>query len=602
MTNKIKFSEFLIKLLEKLELTICFGVTGGYSMHLNNFFGKSKKIKSIYNHHEQASIFSAIGYAKYTNKIPVVCVTAGCGVTNTITGIMDCWQDSVPCLIISGQTNSQKTINYNKSKGIYFRHYSGQDVDITEMVKDITKYSMEFNLEHTIDDIKDILIKVFSELFLPRSGPVLLSVPLDIQNLLINNYDDYINLITEAVQNNIIDFKNQSICSNEKYDNFISLIKESKNPLILAGGGIKSSLSKNKFFEFISKYNIPVVSTYSGIDIFESNSDLYQGRIGIYGERCGNYTVQKCDLLIIFGSRVSETTIGYNENLFNSCKKIIVNIDDEILKINKINCDLFIKCDLLNFFTNLPIINDYQSNIEWLDNCKDLKKKYFFDKPLLETTNTKIKPYDFFEKFSELMPENAIITPAAGSIFYILRHMIKIKKNTNIIINSQQDLGYELPSAVGSYFGSLEKEEDKFMDYFCFNGDGSIQFNIQELQTIKHHNIPLKVIVFNNNKYGCIEVTQKNYFGSENIYGIDEHSGLSFPSFKKLALAYDIDYLYLDSNNIEVDIYKLFDRIEKPMIIEINAEYQDRYPKLGIYTDESGLIKPTPFDKMNPQI
>lgn len=598
--NSIKLSDLIIKVLEKLDFKICFGVTGGFSMHINNSFGESNKIKNIYNHHEQASIFSAIGYAKKTQKIPIVSITAGCGVTNTITGIMDCWQDSVPCLIISGQTNSYKTINYNKSKGINFRHYSGQDVDIIDMVKNITKYCFEFNSDNSISDIESILIKSLSELYIPRYGPVLLSIPLDVQSLKINNYESIINNILQKVNMNILKSKEKYKISTNEYNDFIDLFKKSLSPLILAGGGIKSSLSKNIFYEFVKKYNIPVVSTYSGIDIFSSDSHLYQGRIGIYGERCGNYTVQKCDLLIIVGSRLSETTIGYNEKLFNQCKKIIINIDDEILKINKVNFDLFIKCNLFDFFSNFPNFY-YEPNTNWLEKCSEWKNKLFFEKPNGKQIENKIKPYDFFEIFSNLMPDKSIIIPAAGSIFYILRHMIKIKNNTNVIINSQQDLGYELPCAIGTYFGNIETDNE-YTHIYCFNGDGSFQFNIQELQTVKYHNIPLKIIIFNNEKYGCIEVTQKSYFGDKNLYGINKNSGLSFPSFKKIAYAYDIEYLFLDSTNIKENINKIFEKTEKPILIEINTEYQDRHPKLGFYLNKEGNKVPTPFDKMNPQI
>lgn len=591
--NNLKFTDFLLKIIEKLNFEICFGVTGGFAMHLNDSFGKSK-ITNIYNHHEQASIFSAIGYFKSCNKIPIVSTTAGCGVTNTITGIMDCWQDSIPCLIISGQTKSFKTISYYKKKNINIRHYSGQDVDIVDLVKSITKYSMEINLDHTLDDIINILSDTFFNLLTPRYGPVLLSIPLDIQSLNIDNSIEVINKILI----NITNLKNKFYSVLEDKDNYYSIfnkmLKESNNPLILVGGGIKTSKCEEKFLEFIEKYQIPIVTTYSSIDILQSDNKLYMGRIGIYGERLGNYCVQKCDLLIIICCRLSETTLGYNEYLFNNCKKIVINIDDEILKIKKTNVDLFIEQDINIFLNKLPNIK-YEYKNEWIDLCKSWKNKFFFEKPLITDSNYQINPYDFFEIFSDLMSDNSIIIPAAGSIFYILRHMIKIKEKTKVIMFSQQDLGYEIPCSIGAYFGN----KDNGSQIYCFNGDGSIQFNIQELQTIKHYNIPIKIIIFNNHKYGCIEVTQKGYFG--NTFGVCKENGLSFPEFKKIAYAYDIDYLYINSKN---DIKYLFDKKyeNKPIIIEIEAEYQDRHPKLGFYIDEDNKNKPTPFDKMNPQI
>lgn len=593
MSETAKFSDVLIEILSKTGIDTCFGVTGGFAMHLNDSFGKST-IKNIYNHHEQASIYSAIGYFKSCNKIPIVSTTAGCGVTNTITGIMDCWQDSVPCLIISGQTNSSKTISYAKKNNIQFRHYSGQDIDIVDIVKSITKYSIELNHEHLQDEIKDIIIKIFHNLYQPRFGPVLLSIPLNVQSLLIKNYTQFIDEITKNIFMFKYNLTNTYNIENSKYDLFKEEVCQSKKPLIIAGGGIKTSLSNNIFYEFIKKYNIPVVTTYSAIDIFPSDDPLYMGRIGIYGERCGNFVVQQCDLLIIIGSRLSETTLGYNENLFNSCKKIVINIEDEILKINKINVDLFIQQDIHNFLDNLPNINNYKTEEFWINSCNIWKSKYFFEKPNVIYNKSWINPYDFFEIFSNMIPDESIIVPAAGSIFYILRHMIKIKEKTKVIMFSQQDLGYELPASIGAYFG-IEKN----VPIFCFNGDGSIQFNIQELQTISHYKIPVKIIIFNNHKYGCIEVTQKSYFG--NTFGVNKETGLSFPNFEKIAYAYDIEYLHINSIN---SIKEIFNEQynNKPIIIEIESEYQDRHPKLGTYIDKNGNKVPTPFDKMNPQI
>lgn len=593
MDRVAKFADVIVMIFEKLQLETCFGVTGGFAMHLNDSLGKSK-IKNIYNHHEQASIYSAIGYFKSSNKIPIVSTTAGCGVTNTITGIMDCWQDSVPCLIICGQTNSTKTISYANSRNINFRHYSGQDVNIVDIVKSITKYSVELNHEHSQDDIKRIIIEMFHELFNPRFGPVLMSVPLNVQSLMIADYTKFVDEIIEnisAFKDTITNYNGENLII---YNSFNEQLQQAKKPLIIAGGGIKTSRSKDIFYDFIKKYNIPVVTTYSAIDIFTSDDPLYMGRIGIYGERCGNYVVQQADMLIIIGSRMSETTLGYNENLFNSCKKIVINLDDEILKINKMNVGLFIQRDIHNFIKYLPCF-EYKIEEKWTNLCEIWKNKFFFEKPTIKYNADCLNPYDFFEKFSDMMPEESIIIPAAGSIFYILRHMIKIKGKTKVVTFSQQDLGYELPASIGSYFGAYSGTNKPI---YCFNGDGSIQFNIQELQTIVHYNIPVRIIIFNNHKYGCIEVTQKSYFG--NTFGVNKETGLSFPNFKKIAYAYDIAYLYINSIEQIQDIFnEIYDN--KPVIIEIEAEYQDRHPKLGMYVDLNGNKVPTPFDKMNPQ-
>jgi len=590
----MKFTDVLIKIVEIIGIDTGFGVTGGYAMHINESFANSNIIKKVYNHHEQASIFSAIGYYKSSTKIPVVFTTAGCGVTNTITGIMDCWQDSVPCLILSGQTKSTKTIENYKRSGKNIRHYSGQDVDIVELVRSITKYSKEITHHDTEEDIRKILCEAIYHLLTPRFGPVLLSIPLNIQTIDISNHDEIFNDIYEIIKNErskITDIQDNRVLYDSLYDSFKEKLKFSVKPLILVGGGVKSSKSCELFKLFIEKYKIPIVTTYSAIDILPTDNCLYMGRPGIYGDRCGNLTIQKCDLLIIIGSRASETTLGYNEHLFNSCNKILIDIDDDVLKIDTIKIDLFIRQDIHSFLRNIPDY-DYEASNEWLTICKKWKLTHFFDKPIIIPSTTHINPYDFFQEFSRLMPIESTIIPAAGSIFYVTRHMLEIKEKTKVVMFSQQDLGYELPASIGAYFAGNK-------NIYCFNGDGSIQFNIQELQTIVQHNIPVKIIIFNNHKYGCIEVTQNVYFGKK--YGVDKDTGLSFPSFEKISFAYGIDYLYV--NTID-KIKNIFDvKYDKnPVIIEIEAEYQDRYPKLGVYINENGEKVPTPFDKMNPQI
>lgn len=581
---KIKVSEYISKFLELNDINKIFCVTGGFSMHLNDSFGKNKNFDIYYQHHEQASGYSAVGYSKTNSNPVVVSITAGCGGTNTITPCLVAHQDSLPIFFISGQAKSTETINYLNNDKMKLRHYSGQDCDIISIVKPITKYAYEIN---NIDEVVNVFEEAMKKLINGRPGPVWISIPIDIQGSLFDEEPE-LKKIEKDIFNQIV--------NKDDIDNIYNLLKESKRPMIIAGGGIKLGHCREKFRNFISKYNIPIVSTFHGLDILETENNLFSGRIGLVGDRSGNFSMQNCDLLLIMGSRMAQGVVGYRADWFARGAKIIYidNDENELQKENvnyylKINMDLNLLFDNFNF--DQKTLPDYT---EWVEKCNYWKNKWLYEMPPDLLDENGINPYFALKKFNEIAPSNKNVICASGSILNIIWHMANIKENDKFIISSQGDMGFELTASIGA---CIAEPNNLTIPIF---GEGSLQFNIQELQTIVHHNFPIKIMITNNNCYGANFLTQNIYFGCKN--GADKESGLSFPSTEKIANAYGIHYIRIEKNEDLEEKYKYFLSYNGPIICEIICKVQLRTPKISAFKNEDGTFTNRPLEDLEPFI
>jgi acetolactate synthase-1/2/3 large subunit len=572
----MKVSDYIVKCLELNNIETCFSITGGFSMHLNDSFGNSAKINTYYNHHEQACGYAAVGYTKTNNTPSVVCTTAGIAATNAISPCLIAYQDSLPILFINGQVKRNDTVRrINKGSSHPIRNYAFADCDIVEMVSSITKYSHEVTSK---DEVPSVMLKLLTELTGDRPGPCWLSIPLDIQGSLLEDQPD-IPII--KISKKLSNFD----------DKIYEYLESATRPLILAGGGIRLSNTVDKFNTFVNKYRIPVVTSLMGIDVIETDSNLFSGRVGIYGDRPGNFTVQNSDLIIALGCRLSQGVIGYDPSTFAREAKIVyVDIDDsEINKPSSRRYDLIVRCDLNVFFDTFSYeVPDYSI---WVDTCNRWKMKWLYEIPS-NIENTSINPYIALKKMFEVIPKSKNIVSMTGSIVTILWHMLDVKKNNRFVFNSQGDMGPELPAAVGCYIADPTKP------VVVIVGEGSLQFNIQELQTIVHHKMPIKIVVFNNASYGAIDITQRTYF--KNRFGIDSGSGISFPDTKKIANAYGIDYISANTYDDLTDNFITFFSNPNAMIFEIFCMIQGRCPKLSAIKNSDGSFTSRPFEDMEP--
>jgi acetolactate synthase-1/2/3 large subunit len=575
---KIKVSDYIVEYFNKNGINTLFTVTGGFAMHLNDSFGNNTNYQIYYQHHEQACGYAGTGYSKTNSKPVIVCTTAGCAATNTISPCLVAYQDSLPILFISGQSKSNEVTRFLNNENMTLRHYAGQDCDIISMVKPITKYAHEIM---SIEEIPDILYNCVYNLINGRPGPVWLSIPVDIQGYFMIKTD--IPVLKKVILN-------QEPCMNELIS-INNLLQESSRPLILAGNGIKLADCSVKFNNFLNKYNIPVVVSFHGTELIESDNKLFCGKVGLIGDRCGNFTLQNCDLLISLGCRMSQGIIGYNPSTFSREAKIIyIDNDKNELEKNNLNYNLKINMDLNLFFDNF----NFETKLftDWIDKCNIWRNKWLFELPSDISDTDGINPYYALNKFYDMAPPNKITICSSGSIVTNIWHMVKIKKNDNFIISSQGDMGFELTAAIGS---AVAEKEKIIIPIF---GEGSLQLNIQELQTIIHNRFPIKIMIFNNNSYGANFITQNLYF--KMLFGTNKDSGLSFPDTKKISEAYGIKYISISKNDELEENFSEFINFKETIICEVFCKIQQRIPKLSSVKNDDGTFTSRPFEDMEP--
>lgn len=517
---KTKVADYIANLLVKNGITNVFSVVGGGAMHLNDAFGRHKDIECIYNHHEQASAIAAEGYARVNNKMACVCVTTGPGGTNALTGVLCAWQDSIPMIVISGQTRYETTVD---STGLNLRQFGEQEYNIIESVKPMTKYAV---MVKEPQSIKYHLERAIAEATTGRKGPCWIDVPLDIQGSLIED--------TQLTGYSSV----KEISSYKEICNIIySKIKDAKAPVLIVGSAVRQSGSLPEVHELVTKLNIPVVCPTSVADTFHTSHPLYYGNFGVFGGRTGNFIIQNCDLMVSIGARMSFKQTGFNYSFFApNAEKIVVDIDGEELRKNTVKIDMPIQADLVDIISSLneQIKTVLPVKIDWIDYCNSLKKR-FSPMPEKASDSEAVNPYYFAEKLQQRLDEKSIIVVGNSCACVSLLQMGIAKKEQRIFGNVNcGTMGYDIPAALGASLAAKS-------NVICATGDGSFQMNIQELQTIVHNNLPVKFIVFNNNGYQAIVQTQKNFFGGV-LSGCTMESGVSFPAFDKITAAYGIPY------------------------------------------------------------
>lgn len=555
----MKVSDYITDFLLQKNITKCFSVTGGFAMHLNDSFGQ--KLDVVYTHGEQPAGYAALGWSSYEHNPSVCCVTSGCGATNAITPCLIAYQDSVPVFFISGQVHRNDNI---RSFGGKVRGYFGSDCDIVESVKGITKYAVE--LTDPRDTLK-VLEECHHNLTTGRLGPVWLSIPVDVQAMQVP--DDVEKLVP------------QSISYETSFpESFINLWSNSKRPIVLAGNGIHLSKTKKQFRSFINKHKVPYVVSYFGSDL----GDDYVGKVGILANRPGNFAIQNADLILCLGCRLSKSITGYKRELFaREAKVVYIDIDESEFMIRK-NVDIELRMDLRNFFTlELPCI---ERDSRWIRKNKEWKNMWSEELP--EPNGQLVCPYRHLNTFFKMKPCNSIVTASSGAIVCIAWHMYKYKDGDRYIMSSHGDMGFEVPVAVGASF------HDKRA--YAIVGDGSFQFNIQELQTLKHHHARVTVLIFNNSGYEAIKVTQNTVFKRE--FGTGPDSGITFCDIEKVTKAYGIPYYKVERN----DDVGYLEHDDGPMIVEIICHSQARFPKVANKVMPDGTFRNMPLEEMEPYL
>lgn len=587
-TMRIRVADYIADVLVKNGIEHVFTITGGGAMHLNDGLGHKEGLQCIYNHHEQACAIAAESYARIHNKIAAVCVTTGPGGTNAITGVVGGWLDSIPMLILSGQVRYDTTARYT---GLNIRAYGDQEYDIVKVAQHMTKYAeMVINPQ----DIRYCLEKALYLAQTGRPGPAWLDIPLNVQAAYVET-EELIGYEPEAEQETAV-----PKVTDEQAKQIIHKIRTAKRPVFNAGNGIRIAGAAEAFWRVAEKLNIPVVTGWDSIDLMWDAHPLYTGRAGIMGNRSGNWAVQNSDLLFSVGSRLSIRQVGYNyKSWAREAYTIINDVDAEELKKPDIHVDLPVWADAKDLLEaierNLDNVEEEDTQQEWRERCVRWKQEY----PVVQEKHFKqkglVNVYAFIGALSSRLPEGQLTVVGNGSACVVGSHGYVIKERQRFIINSAvASMGYDLPAAIGACIASGRAET------ICISGDGSIQMNIQELQTIIHHRLPIKIFVINNNGYHSIRQTQKNFFG-EPLVGIGADSGdLSFPSFEKLAWAYGYPYQKI-SDNSEVEKVAEALALEGPCICEVFVDTEQKFePKAASKRLSDGTMVSAPLEDLAP--
>ena len=579
----MRVADYVYEYLANYGIKHVFLVSGGGSMHLNDALKKQKRIRFVCNHHEQAAAIAAEGYARTSGKLSVVNVTSGPGGTNTLTGVIGQWLDSVPVLYLSGQVKYETTID--SVLGSQLRQLGDQEINIVDIVRPVTKYSKMIT---DPGSIKGELDKALSLATSGRPGPVWLDIPLDVQGALIDK--ERLKSQAEKIMPPVAD--------DTSISRVVAELAKAKRPVVIAGHGIKISRAENLFSELLNRLEIPVVTTFNGFDLLASDSTFFVGRMGTLGSRAGNFAVQNSDLVICLGTRNNIRQVSYNWMSFaRHAKKIVVDIDEAELNKKTVKCDIPIHSDVNIFLDRLieRLPRDVGCDPSWLHWCLDRKKKY---PVVLDTYRTPcdraVHPYVFMEKLTDKLDESSIVVAGNGSACVILFQAGIVKKGQRIFWNSGcASMGYALPAAIGAALAGNRT-------VICLTGDGSFQMNLQELQTIIHNDLPVKILILNNHGYSSIQQTQEAFFDSDFI-GCNEASGVSFPDSSKLATAYGFPFFKIDSTTHMEEVLERVLRHEGRLICEVVLVDDYTFaPKLSSERKPDGRIVSKPLEDLYP--
>ena len=584
-TSLTKLTDYLFSFIAALGVKDVFAVCGGAAMHLVDSLGKNENLNYIATQHEQAAAMAAEAHARMSGRPGVALVTSGPGGTNTITGVCGAWIDSIPTIFISGQVTSDTLIGDTA-----LRQFGIQESNIVELVRPITKYAV------TVTDPKMIKYHLQKATHLAttgRPGPVWLDIPLDIQGKLIN-LDE---LLSYNSEEDLRNGKDQVL--SEQVNECISMLKRAKRPVLICGYGIRLSKGEKEFRQLVEKLKIPVISSWTSSDLIQTDHEFYIGRSGIMGDRAGNFTVQNSDLLLIIGSRMSVPQVGYNYSTFaRKAKKIIVDIDETELSKPSIKPDLPITADAREFIVSMISLLEKElvtlSVDDWLQKCSNWKNKYPVALPEYKENKVGVNSFYFVDLLSRKLDNKAVVVTDMGTSFTCTMQTFKTKQGQRLFTSSgHASMGFGLPGAIGACFANDKKKT------ICISGEGALQMNIQELQTLVHYKLPVILFVLNNKGYLTIKLMQQNHFGR--YIGSDPDSGYSCPDIIKVATAYGIKAERVRNQD---ELHSRIDQIlcePGPFVCEIMMpEDQPLIPRVSSLKKPDGTIVSKPMEDLYP--
>ncbi|MBU1659464.1 thiamine pyrophosphate-binding protein [bacterium] len=574
----MKLTDYMVEVLAQEGIKTVFGVTGGAAVHFFDSIDKNGKIEAVYTHHEQAAACAAEAYARIKG-LGACIVTTGPGGTNALTGLAAAYLDSIPCIFISGQQRFEHT--NHKSP---LRQVGSQQMDIVTLVESISKYAV------MIDNPQKIKYEMQKAIHIAKSGrpgPVWIDVPMDFQ-------------WSEITPSELESFEakdERPKIQKGSFEKLLEMIGQSKRPLFVVGNGVRLSGGKEEINTLVKNLNIPFVTTWNSSDMFGAENPLNCGRLGIAGQRGANLAVQNSDLILSIGSHLSIPLTGTRfEQFAKDAKIVMIDIDKEEIEHETVRVDFSIHCDakeFLNSFIHFLEDKKFASDFGmWNDVCL----KYGTYNKSKSQESAYIDPYEYLDLLSdELSEEDIIAVDGGGTALYMPFQSMCLKEGQRMIVSAGiGSMGIGLPEAIGACFAHDKKR------VLCIIGDGSMQFNIHELQTIFHHQLPVKILLINNEGYLAIRHTQ-GAFLDERYAGSSDKGGISMPDYSKVVPAYGIAYKRITVKDDISTSIKEFLASDKPYVCEImTSPEQELIPRMAFKKQEDGSLASTTLEDMAP--
>lgn len=589
---KKRVADIVVETLIDLGVKDCFSVVGGGAMHLNNAFVlKKDKIRTIYNHHEQACTMAAEGYARLSGGIAAVCVTSGPGGTNAINGVQGAWVDNLPMIVFSGHPRYNTTVPY---EGLKIRVRGVQENDIVGQVSSITKYAKTVLVP---EDIRYEIQKAYKIALDGRRGPVWIDIPLDVQGALVEESE-----IREFEGDYGTDYAERHM-EKSQLTVLQDVLNEAKRPCILTGSGIRTGNAEELFREFLKNMDIPIVGGTLQADTNYNGEKNYYGMSGTIGPRAGNFILQSSDFILVLSNSLSYGQTGYVvEEFAPNAKIVMVDAEKDESKKKGLLVDVCIECDIKEFFTESIEFGLHASaETAWKDHCKmafdSFNKFEMLDYHGEFDKDERVPVLMFWKEFISKMQSNAVVNLGNScSVHGILQEGVNHPEQRVLVNYKCGSMGDDITEAIGSAAYNSDVPQ------YCVTGEGSVMMNLQEFQTIHHYNLPIKTVIFNNDGYGGIRKTCESFFGG--LYnGCTPESGVSFPDFEDVAKTFKIpfrrcknidelndalDWIIAHDGNCILEIYERIDEI--------------RGPRLESIMDENGKFITPPLHKLSPLI
>jgi acetolactate synthase-1/2/3 large subunit len=584
-----RVADYIFDYLAEAGTKHVFLLTGGGAMFLNDALGRCSRLQYICCHHEQACTMAAEAYARVSGRVGVVSVTTGPGGINALNGVFGAFADSVPMLVISGQVKLETCLASYQLPNL--RQLGDQEVDIVRMVKGITKYAM------LVTDPKTIRYHLERALHLSQSGrpgPCWLDIPVDVQSAMID--PESLRGYDQAEDRTATDRDALAGICRE----IVAKIKNARRPVVMPGSGVHLAGALEHFETVIGKLGVPVVTAWTAPDVIATDDPHFCGRASSIGDRAGNFSVQNADLLLVLGSRLNIRQISYNwKDFARNAYKIQVDVDPAELDKPTVKPDMPVLADLRDFLPELSRQIDAAgtqnpAHADWLAWCRKRVARYPVVTEKQRTAGVPISPYHFLDVLIRKLASEDIIVCGDGTASVVPYQVAHLKRGTRLFANSgSASMGYDIPASIGAAVAGEGRR------VICFAGDGSGHMNIQELQTIKHHQFPIKIFVLNNGGYLSMRLTQGGFFKG-NFIGESPRSGISFPDYVKLATAYGLPASRIEIADFGPKIDE-FLAIPGPALCEVILDpVQGFEPRLSSRQLPDGRIVTAPFEDMAP--